>query len=145
MTSNIGSHFLLENGGNGNQVREETKEKVMNSLRGHFRPEFLNRVDDIILFKPLSTKEIKIIVEKLITNLQARLADKHVQLILSNEAVEYIVNSGFDPVYGARPLKRFIQRNIETKLAREIIAGNVLDHSIIRIELKNGQLHLDVN
>jgi ATP-dependent Clp protease ATP-binding subunit ClpB len=144
MTSNIGSHFLLENRENENHIREETKEKVMNSLRGHFRPEFLNRVDDIILFKPLSTKEIKIIVGKLIANLQARLADKHVHLSLSDEAVEYIVNSGFDPVYGARPLKRFIQRNIETKLARAIIAGNVLDHSKISIVLQDGQLHLDI-
>lgn len=124
MTSNIGSHHLLDRQGGDDDISSETRDLVMAQLRGHFRPEFLNRVDEIILFKPLALKEIKMIVGKLVRTLQERLADQQIQLSITDEAKEFLAEQGFDPVYGARPLKRFIQRSVETKLAREIIAGD---------------------
>ncbi|MEH7442792.1 ATP-dependent chaperone ClpB [Bacillus sp. JJ1122] len=145
MTSNIGSHFLLERHEGQEEITSETRELVMSQLRSHFRPEFLNRVDEIILFKPLSLKEIKLIVEKLIITLQERLADQQVQLTISDEAKEYLAANGFDPVYGARPLKRFIQRSVETKLAKEIIAGRIKEKSSVEITVENGELQLQVN
>ncbi|MEH7884442.1 ATP-dependent chaperone ClpB [Bacillus sp. JJ1609] len=145
MTSNIGSHFLLERHEGEEEITSETRDLVMSQLRSHFRPEFLNRVDEIILFKPLSLKEIKLIVEKLIITLQERLADQQVQLTISDEAKEYLAANGFDPVYGARPLKRFIQRSLETKLAKEIIAGRIKEKSLVEITVENGEIQLQVN
>ncbi|WP_423409700.1 ATP-dependent chaperone ClpB [Heyndrickxia sp. MSNUG] len=145
MTSNIGSHFLLERHEGQEEITSETRERVMNQLRSHFRPEFLNRVDEIILFKPLSLKEIKLIVEKLIITLQERLADQQVHLTISDEAKEYLAANGFDPVYGARPLKRFIQRGVETKLAKEIIAGRIKEKSFVEITVENDEIQLQVN
>lgn len=145
MTSNIGSHFLLERHEGQEEITSETRELVMNQLRSHFRPEFLNRVDEIILFKPLSLKEIKLIVEKLIITLQERLADQQVHLTISDEAKEYLAANGFDPVYGARPLKRFIQRSVETKLAKEIIAGRIKEKSFVEITVENDEIQLQVN
>ncbi|MBA9025201.1 ATP-dependent chaperone ClpB [Peribacillus huizhouensis] len=125
MTSNIGSHYLLQSDNRQGTIEETVKEQVMNELRSHFRPEFLNRVDDIILFKPLSKSDIGKIVDKMVFQLQERIEDQHLTLKITDEAKEFIADQGYDPVYGARPLKRFIQKQIETKLAREIIAGNV--------------------
>ncbi|WP_313800644.1 ATP-dependent chaperone ClpB [Cytobacillus sp.] len=144
MTSNIGSQFLLErvDGKMDSLINEETRNKVMSTLRGHFRPEFLNRVDEITLFKPLALTEIKAIVSKLIKELQERLSDQHIQLSINEEAKEYIAENGFDPVYGARPLKRFIQRNVETLLAKKIIAGEILDHSQVTILIENDEISL---
>lgn len=144
MTSNIGSHYLLERHEGEEQISSETRDLVMSQLRGHFRPEFLNRVDEIILFKPLALKEIKLIVEKLIITLQERLADQHVQLSISDEAKEYLASNGFDPVYGARPLKRFIQRSVETKLAKEIIAGRIKEKSQVEISVEGNEIQLQV-
>ncbi|RBP92216.1 ATP-dependent Clp protease ATP-binding subunit ClpB [Cytobacillus firmus] len=141
MTSNIGSHFLLERSP-GEDISEETRDNVLGQLRSHFRPEFLNRVDEIILFKPLALNEIKSIVLKLITQLQARLSDQHIKLSINDNAKEYIAENGFDPVYGARPLKRFIQRNVETALARKIIAGEIKDYSEVVISADNGKMEL---
>ncbi|MGG5253286.1 ATP-dependent chaperone ClpB [Neobacillus sp. SM06] len=140
MTSNIGSQLLLERA--EKEISEETSNRVFQQLRAHFRPEFLNRIDETILFKPLSISEIKEIVVKLIGDLQERLNDQQIALNLTDAAKEFIAANGFDPVYGARPLKRFIQRNLETKLAREIIAGNVREHSRILIDVENGELTL---
>ncbi|MGA9228110.1 MAG: ATP-dependent chaperone ClpB [Mesobacillus sp.] len=145
MTSNIGSHYLLERHEGEEQISSETRDLVMSQLRGHFRPEFLNRVDEIILFKPLALKEIKLIVEKLILTLQERLAEQQVQLFISDEAKGYLAANGFDPVYGARPLKRFIQRSVETKLAKEIIAGRIKEKSLVEITVENGEIQLQVN
>ncbi|MBG9449919.1 protein disaggregation chaperone [Cytobacillus firmus] len=142
MTSNIGSHFLLEHSANEADITEETRDNVLGQLRSHFRPEFLNRVDEIILFKPLALNEIKGIVLKLITQLQARLSDQHIKLSINDDAREYIAENGFDPVYGARPLKRFIQRNVETGLARKIIAGEIKDQSEVIISAENGRIEL---
>jgi ATP-dependent Clp protease ATP-binding subunit ClpB len=138
MTSNIGSQMLLERA--EFELNEETRKNVINLLRVHFRPEFLNRIDETILFKALSINEIKDIVGKLIQELQNRLNEQHIKIVVSDEAKEFISVNGFDPIYGARPLKRFIQRNLETKLAREIIAGNIHDHSLVTVSIQNGDL-----
>ncbi|KKB36756.1 ATP-dependent chaperone ClpB [Bacillus thermotolerans] len=140
MTSNIGSQFLLDRKENEEEIQEETKEKVMRELRAHFRPEFLNRVDDIVLFKPLSVENIKGIAERMIKDLRERLDDQQIKLTLTEEAKELIAREGFDPVYGARPLKRFIQRQIETKLARAIIAGKLPPQSEAVIDEADGEL-----
>ncbi|NRG43633.1 ATP-dependent chaperone ClpB [Bacillus sp. CRN 9] len=147
MTSNIGSHFLLERAEveEGDNIMEETRNKVMNQLRSHFRPEFLNRVDETILFKPLGVKEVKGIVEKLIKDLQHRLSNQQIYLSINDEAKEYIAENGFDPVYGARPLKRYIQKHVETKLARKIIAGGIRENSEVIISVRDGELVLEGN
>ncbi|WP_226682671.1 ATP-dependent chaperone ClpB [Sutcliffiella horikoshii] len=138
MTSNIGSHILLEHA--GEELTEETKEKVIQQLRRHFRPELLNRIDDTVIFSPLSKNEIGLIVEKLIKDLQKRLEDKHLSLTLSEEAKRFIADSAYDPVFGARPLKRFIQKHIETLIAKEIIKGTIQDFQEIIIEVEEGKL-----
>lgn len=140
MTSNIGSHFLLERDENEIEISESTREKVLKQLKSHFRPEFLNRIDETILFKPLSLTEIKDIVVKMMKELQSRLKEQDIEVTITDSAKEFIAVNGFDPIYGARPLKRFIQRNIETKLARAIIAGNIHDHSVINVLTENGEL-----
>ena len=109
-------------------------------LRRHFRPEFLNRVDDIVLFKPLTLADIKLIVEILLNLLRQRLADRHIELELTEAAKEHLAREGYDPVYGARPLKRFLQRAIETPLSRKLIAGEATDHSRVTVEFKKGEL-----
>jgi len=145
MTSNIGSQLLLERVKEDNYIIEETRSKVLFQLRSHFRPEFLNRVDEIILFEPLTLNEIKAIVAKLIKELQGRLSEQHIELLMDEAALEFMAESGFDPVYGARPLKRYIQRNVETKLARKIIGGQIKDFSVVHLTLENGEIELIVN
>jgi ATP-dependent Clp protease ATP-binding subunit ClpB len=144
MTSNIGSHFLLERNENEVEISEGTREKVISQLKSHFRPEFLNRVDETILFKPLSLTEIKVIVVKMMKELQSRLKEQDIEITISDSAKEFIAVNGFDPIYGARPLKRFIQRNIETKLARAIIAGKVIDHSVVSVTIENEELTISI-
>ncbi len=144
MTSNIGSQLLLDRVEEEEYINEETRNKVMQHLSGHFRPEFLNRVDEITLFKPLALKEIKEIVTKLVKELQDRLTNQHIELTIDEAAKEFIAESGFDPVYGARPLKRYIQRNVETKLARKIIAGKITDFSKVFITVNNGEIELQI-
>jgi len=144
MTSNIGSHFLLDRSENEIEISDETREKVMSQLRSHFRPEFLNRIDETILFKPLSLGEIKNIVVKMLIDLQNRLKQQQINITISEDAKEFIAVNGFDPIYGARPLKRYIQRNIETKLAREIIAGKIHDQSTVEISIAEGEVSIKV-
>lgn len=140
MTSNIGSHYLLEGLADDGSIKEEARKQVFQQLRTHFRPEFLNRVDETILFKPLTMKEILAIIDKLIQELGVRLAERNIQITLSEEAKQFIADSAFDPAYGARPLKRFIQRQVETKLARELIAGTIHDDSTVVIDAEKGEL-----
>ena len=140
MTSNIGSPLLIENASDTGEIAEHVRKKVMNEMRAHFRPEFLNRVDEIVLFKPLTLSEIKRIVELQLKLLRARLADRHIELELSEAAREHIAREGYDPVYGARPLKRFLQRQVETSLSRRILAGDVRDNSRVTVEFKKGEL-----
>ena len=139
MTSNIGSQFLLE-GIVGGTITLTTRNEVMQALRASFRPEFLNRVDDIVMFKPLDEEEVKKIVEILLSNLSERLADRQIELKFSDEALKFIAKSGYDPVYGARPLKRFITHNVETKLARALIAGGIREKTKINVDVKSGEL-----
>lgn len=124
MTSNIGSQYLLDIGEDG-RFREGTEEKVMNELKYYFRPEFLNRVDDIVIFKPLARKEVKEIVKLVLKDLDERLKEKDIRLIPTERALDYIVDEGWDPEYGARPIKRFIQRHVETELGRQLIKGTI--------------------
>ncbi|USK60797.1 ATP-dependent chaperone ClpB [Peribacillus asahii] len=142
MTSNIGSHFLLQSAATDGGLEEEIKDQVLAELRGHFRPEFLNRVDDIVLFKPLTKADLVKIVEKMMKQLQSRLAEQGFALQLTEAAKEQLAEQGYDPVYGARPLKRFIQKHIETKIAREIIAGTLAGQSTITIDFVDQQFTL---
>lgn len=131
MTSNIGSQYLLEGIDEKGEIQEEAQELVMNDLRNHFRPEFLNRLDEIILFKPLSKENITGIIDLLIVDLNKRMADRELKLELTDQAREFVVDQGYDPVYGARPLKRYLQKHVETLAARIILgdearAGNTI-------------------
>lgn len=144
MTSNIGSHYLLD-GHIEEEIGEETRNLVMGQLRTHFRPEFLNRVDEIILFKPLNLQNIKEIVVKLVKELQLRLSEQQIKLSINDEAKEYMAENGFDPVYGARPLKRFIQRNLETMLARAIIAGEIRENQHVMITVDGSGIQFEIH
>ncbi|MCD6571548.1 MAG: ATP-dependent chaperone ClpB [Deltaproteobacteria bacterium] len=143
MTSNIGSQYLVEGITEHGEIREDTRGKVMDELRMHFRPEFLNRVDDIVLFKPLIFEEIKKIVDLLTRELKMRLSERGIILHLEDTAREFIAREGFDPVYGARPLKRFLQRELETRIGRALIAGTIMDGSTIHIKVQEGGLVID--
>ena len=139
MTSNIGSQLLID-GITGGAIPPNVRNEVMQSLRENFRPEFLNRVDDIVMFKPLTMDEVKDIVKILVARLQERLSDRQITLNFSDEALAFIAEAGYDPVYGARPLKRFITHNVETKLARAMIGGGITDKSQVNIGVKAGNL-----
>ena len=139
MTSNLGSRHLLE-GVTGETIPESVRESVMMELRKAFRPEFLNRIDETILFKPLTLEEITAIVDLLLTDLNKRLADRRVTVVLDKKAKEWSAEKGYDPVFGARPLKRFLQRNIETQLARALIAGTVAEGSEVKFSVKDDKL-----
>jgi ATP-dependent Clp protease ATP-binding subunit ClpB len=140
MTSNIGSPHLLEIAGDNGEIPASARDKVMAEMRQHFRPEFLNRVDEIVLFKPLTPAELTRIVDLQLHLLRERLAAKSMKLELTNAAKEFVARQGYDPVYGARPLKRYLQREIETNLARKLLAGELPENSRITVDLKNGQL-----
>jgi ATP-dependent Clp protease ATP-binding subunit ClpB len=142
MTSNIGSRFLLE-GVHGSEISDSVRESVMAELRKSFRPEFLNRIDETILFKPLTLEEITTIVDLLLADLNKRLADRRVKVQLDKKAKEWIAEKGYDPVFGARPLKRFLQRSIETKLARALIGGEITEDSTVAFHVKGGELVLE--
>jgi ATP-dependent Clp protease ATP-binding subunit ClpB len=144
MTSNIGSPLLLEGMNARGEIEPAVRDSVFKELRAHFRPEFLNRVDDVILFKPLQLDEIKQIVGLLVENLRKRLAERKVTLELENGAVELIAKEGFDPVFGARPLRRFIQREVETRLARALISGAAPEGSVAHVRAKSGALDVDI-
>ena len=134
MTSNIGSSYLLDGIDEKGDIRPESKEMVMKDLRSHFRPEFLNRLDEIILFKPLTKDNIGHIVDLLIADLNRRLADKELHLQLTDSAKAFVVENGYDPVYGARPLKRYLQKYVETMAARYILSGNVQAGSTMTVD-----------
>ncbi|MCR5160378.1 MAG: ATP-dependent chaperone ClpB [Lachnospiraceae bacterium] len=140
MTSNIGSTYLLEGIDENGDIRPQVQEMVMNDLRAHFRPEFLNRLDETIMFRPLTKENIGGIVTLLMADLNRRLEDKDIRLELTEAGRDFIIDGGYDPVYGARPLKRFLQKNVETLAARMILSGEVLDGQTIVIDAKNGEL-----
>jgi len=140
MTSNIGSEYLLEGVTSGGEIKPDARERVMAAMRTHFRPEFLNRLDDIVLFKPLTQPEIERIVDLMFNDLRARLADRQMTLEVSEDAEGFIAQRGFDPIYGARPLRRFIAREVETRIGRALLAGDVREGAVIQIELAEGEL-----
>ena len=140
MTSNIGSTDLLEGVRATGGISESARGAVMAQLRAHFRPEFLNRVDDIVLFKALTLDDIKKIVVLLTAEIEKRLAERQIAFFLTEAAKEFIAREGYDPVYGARPLKRFIQRELETRLGRAIIAGEITDGTKVQVDVKAGRL-----
>jgi ATP-dependent Clp protease ATP-binding subunit ClpB len=140
MTSNIGSTHLLEGLAASGEISGEARERVFSDLRAHFRPEFLNRVDEIVLFKPLTLEEIEHIVDLQIADLAKRLADRRLTLDLTEPARLLIARQGYDPVYGARPLRRYIQREVETRLGRALIAGDILDGAVITLDSEEDEL-----
>jgi ATP-dependent Clp protease ATP-binding subunit ClpB len=140
MTSNIGSLHLLEGLDAKGTIREDARERVFGELRLHFRPEFLNRIDETILFKPLTLQEIEQIVDLQMAGLTARLADRRMTLELSDSARELIAREGYDPVYGARPLRRFIQREVETRIGRALLAGDIHDGATITLTADDDEL-----
>jgi ATP-dependent Clp protease ATP-binding subunit ClpB len=142
LTSNIGAPMLLEGITKDGHIRESARDQVMAELRRHFRPELLNRIDDVVLFKPLQAGEIRRIVDLLLTGLRGRLADRRISIEVSDEAKDFLGQQGYDPVYGARPLKRFLQRELETRIGRQLIAGGVPDGSTVRVDLKGGAIEV---
>jgi ATP-dependent Clp protease ATP-binding subunit ClpB len=145
MTSNIGSEYLLEGASAAGELKPEARDRVMEALRRHFRPEFLNRVDDIVLFKPLTEPEIERIVELMFNDLRRRLADRRMTLEVTEGARRYIAERGFDPIYGARPLRRFIAHEVETRIGRALLAGDAQDGATITIDLEEGDLVVSFN
>ena len=140
LTSNLGSMHLLDGIGEDGEISEDAKKRVMGELRASFRPEFLNRLDEIIMFKPLTKENLSGIIEKLISGLAARLSDRQIGLKVTDEAKTLIIESGYDPVYGARPLKRYLQRAAETLIAKEILRGDVELGGTLVLDVENGQL-----
>ncbi len=140
MTSNIGSAYLLDGVTADGEITEEARGAVLGELRAQFRPEFLNRVDDTVLFKPLTEAEIELIVELMFADVRARLAERRMRLELTPEAGRFIAKRGYDPVYGARPLRRFIAREVETRIGRALLEGEVLDGALIRVDVVGDEL-----
>ena len=140
MTSNLGSQYLLEGINENGEIAESAKEMVMSQLRQQFRPEFLNRLDEILCFKPLTKSELEGIIDILTSSLRARLEEKSLGLEITEEAKQLIIDRGFDPVFGARPLKRYLQSAVETLIAREILAGDIPAGHTIRITVRDGEL-----
>ena len=135
MTSNLGSDLLLDQVTNDGQISTSTHDAVMKLAQSHFKPEFLNRIDDIIMFTPLNLTAIEQIVDKFIGLLSDRLADQEITLTINGAAKEWLAKNGYEPAYGARPLQRFITDQVETPLAKQIIGGKILPHSTVEITL----------
>ncbi|MFQ7500468.1 MAG: AAA family ATPase, partial [Blautia coccoides] len=140
MTSNLGSTYLLDGIEPNGEISQEARDMVERDLRTHFRPEFLNRLDEIIMFKPLTKENIGGIVDLLVEDLNRRLRDQELSLRLTDAAKDYIIEGGYDPIYGARPLKRYLQKYVETLTAKLILSGNVGTEDTIVIDVENGEL-----
>ncbi len=140
MTSNIGSEHLLDGATAEGEIKPDARALVMGELRGHFRPEFLNRVDDIVLFKPLGERQIERIVELQFDELRRRLAERRITVELTQAAKELIAHQGYDPVYGARPLRRYISHEVETMVGRALLRGDVQDGATVRVDAEHGEL-----
>jgi ATP-dependent Clp protease ATP-binding subunit ClpB len=140
MTSNIGSHYLLDGVTADGEIKPDARDRVMAELRGHFRPEFLNRVDDIVLFTPLSMPQLERIVELQLAELRDRLVERQIELDITPDARRMIAEHGYDPVYGARPLRRYIAHEVETKIGRALLRGDIAGGGKIRVTVENGEL-----
>ena len=134
MTSNLGSPYILDGIEPNGEISESARKEVDTLLRQHFRPEFLNRLDEIVYYKPLVRENITMIIDLMLSDLRERLAEKQLKLEVSDKAKELIIDNGFDPAFGARPLKRYIQSTVETMIAKKIIAANISDDNTIRID-----------
>ncbi|MFA5701185.1 MAG: ATP-dependent chaperone ClpB [Desulfuromonas sp.] len=145
MTSNLGSEFLLEDKGPEGEISEEARKQVQQRLHQHFRPEFLNRIDDTILFSPLTRAELDKIIELQVAQVQQRLEERRIEIKLSAAAKQYICQRAYDPHFGARPVKRFLQRELETRIGRALIAGEIVDGSVVQVDVKNDTLTLQVS
>ena len=144
MTSNIGASYLLDGIDDDGNLDEDTRESVMEDLRDSFRPEFLNRLDEIIMFKPLTKDNIGNIIALILADVNRRLEDKKLTIELTDQALDYIVENGYEPAYGARPMKRFMQKHVETLAARLILEGNVVPGDTIVITAKDDALTASV-
>ena len=144
MTSNIGSTYLLDGINEAGEIRPESEQMVLNDLRAHFRPEFLNRLDETILFKPLTKQDVGQIIDLLIQDVNRRLVEREVEISLTDAAKDFVVDGGYEPMYGARPLKRYVQKHVETLAARLILEGNVGRGDIIVIDVADGELAASV-
>ena len=144
MTSNIGSPYLLDGIDEKGEIKPEAEEMVMNDLRGHFRPEFLNRLDEIIMFKPLTKDNIGMIVDLMVQELDRRLSDQELSLELTDSARSHVIEEGYDPVYGARPLKRYLQKYVETLAARKILSGDVHAGDTLVLDVQDGNFIVKV-
>ena len=140
LTSNLGSEYILEGINDKGELTEEAKDKVEKLLKQSFRPEFLNRLDEIVFYKPLTQNEIGKILDLLIADLNKRLAEQEISVELTNSAKNYLITNGYDAIYGARPLKRFVKKKVETLIAREIIKQTILPKQKVTIDCKNDEL-----
>ena len=140
MTSNLGSQYLLEGIDENGNISEEASSMVTGELRNHFRPEFLNRLDEIIMFKPLTKENIGSIVDLLVKGLNKRVADRDLKIEITPEAKDIIIKEGYDPMFGARPIKRYLQKHVETLSAKLILGGDIDEGDTIKIIAENGQL-----
>ncbi|HCS67076.1 MAG TPA: type VI secretion system ATPase TssH, partial [Oribacterium sp.] len=145
LTSNLGAQYLLEGIDANGEITEEARQKVHDELFRSFRPEFLNRLDEIIMFKPLTKDNISHITDLMIADINRRLADRQLTVELSSDARTFVTDHGYDPQFGARPLRRYIQKNIETLVARIILEDKVQEGSVITIEVKDGTLTADIH
>ena len=140
MTSNVGSHYLFDGMTPDEEIKPDVRERVLAELRGHFRPEFLNRIDDIVLFTPLSMPQIERIVKLQLGELQTRLAERQIDFDITAEARRLIGEHGYDPVYGARPLRRYIAHEVETRIGRALLRGDIAAGGRIHVSVENGEL-----
>ena len=140
MTSNLGAEFLLDGIDDNGNISSEAEELVMSQLKNHFRPEFLNRLDEIVMFKPLSKSDIRGIIDLLVKDINHRIEDKEISLTVTDRALDYIVEKAYDPVYGARPLKRYLQKNVETLLAKKMLADEVAVGDVLSLDVENDAL-----
>ena len=140
MTSNLGAEFLLDGIDDNGNISSEAEELVMSQLKNHFRPEFLNRLDEIVMFKPLSKSDIRGIIDLLVKDINRRIEDKEISLTVTDKALDYIVEKAYDPVYGERPLKRYLQKNVETLLAKKMLADEVAVGDVLSLDVENDAL-----
>ena len=140
MTSNIGSEIILEDP----QVSESTKEAVLNEMKHRFKPEFLNRIDDIIVFKALGKESVKNIISLILDEINGKLKEQYIKIEFTDKALDYIVNEAYDPAYGARPLKRFVQKDIETNLSKMILSNEVPENSTVVLDSDGEKLIYNV-
>ncbi|HEX6757442.1 MAG TPA: AAA family ATPase [Propionibacteriaceae bacterium] len=140
MTSNIGSEYLMLGMTAEGEIKQDARRRALGALRNHFPPEFLNRVDEIVLFKPLTLDEIELIVDLLLNDLRARLGERRIGLVITEPARRFIAEQGFDPSYGARPLRRFIARELETRVGRALLRGDLPEGGEVSVDLVDGEL-----